>query len=134
MVLLMTSNCFSRKSCEDYEVTCSKLMQIIGYLKIWLDGDAQVKGASQRTPHVRSTLNYIRMGIRGYDNDDTQDKEVDQACRDYRKAIATIVNAIDGIGVEGKLEPPPGQDRLWDNSAGTAISNDERIGIDVPWV
>ena len=109
---------------------CFNLVQIIGYLKIWLDGKAQVDGVPQRTPHVRSTLNYIRMGYTGYNNDDPShyNKDVDQKCRDYRSAIATTVNAING-----NVQPPSSQETLWDNLNMRAEYNDERIGIDVPW-
>ena len=112
------------------EAMCFDLVQIIGYLKIWLDGNAEVDGTLQRTPHVRSTLNYIRMGFTGYNNDDPShySADVDQKCRDYRSAIATIVNAING-----NVQPPSRQKKLWDNPNGIAEFNDERIGIDVPW-
>ena len=110
---------------------CFGLVQIIKYLKIWLDGKAKVDGIPQRTPHVRSTLNYIRMGFTGYDNDDPSrySADVDQKCRDYRSAIATTVNAING-----NVHPPSGQKKLWDDANRVAEYNDERIGIDVPWV
>ena len=109
---------------------CVDLVQIIKYLKVWLDGNAKVDGNPQRTPHLRSTLNYIRMGYTGYDNDDGShhSTDVDQKCRDYRSAIFTIVSAING-----DIQPPFGHDQLWDNTQQVAKSNDERIEIDVPW-
>ncbi len=107
------------------------LVQIVGYLKTWLDGNANVRRLGQRTPHVRSTLNFIRGGWTGYNNDDPKvyRDDVNMACRDYRNAIATMINAI-----EGNVAPPRGQQALWDNTNKTAAFNDERIGIDVPWI
>ena len=89
--------------------------QIVGYLLKWFNGKAEVGGQSQQTPYIRSTLNYIRFGRTGYDKADSKpDWRVGQICRDYRSAINSICK---------KLEVPG---RLW--------NDDERIGIDVPWV
>ena len=73
------------------------------YLFRWFDGNYQIDGVAQKTPHVASTLNFIRNGPTGYDVDDAVKAQVpvkggannETACAEYRNAIAASYNFID---------------------------------------
>lgn len=94
-------------------------MQIVGYLLKWFTGQATLNGAAQKTPYVRSTLNFVRFGRKGYDTADTV-FNIGQNCRDYRSAILTVYKALENPPPAG----PDGHQKLWET--------DDRLAIDIP--
>ena len=99
--------------------TSACTMQVVMYLLRWFDGQHKIDGADQKTPHVASTLNYIRNGPTGYDIEHqpdiwakSQDNTNTTVCAEYRNAIAASYHYID---------KDPG-----------IFFDDYRIGIDVP--
>ncbi|KAK9902889.1 hypothetical protein WJX75_009903 [Coccomyxa subellipsoidea] len=94
------------------------LPKIVGYLLKWFTGQAELNGAAQKSPYVKSTLNFVRYGRKGYDSADT-DHVIELNCRDYRSAILTVYKALEN-------PPPAGHKKLWES--------DDRLGIDIPWI